>query len=82
MDFQCYQILIVTADGEAIILEEDGITVLDFKTDRVTSETLSAAAERYRPQVQAYARAMERICEKPVKKKILWFFRLNRAVEL
>ena len=28
MDFQCYQILIVTADGEAIILEEDGIIEL------------------------------------------------------
>ena len=67
---------------DCALIEQDGVTVLDFKTDRVTSETLSAAAERYRTQVQAYARAMERICEKPVKKKLLWFFRLNRAVEL
>jgi hypothetical protein len=34
MDFQCYQILIVTTDGETIILEEDGIIelVLDFSS--------------------------------------------------
>ena len=28
MEYQCYQILIVTIDGEAIVLEEDGIIEL------------------------------------------------------
>ena len=78
-------------EGEKILLqgvvdcamvEDDGITVLDFKTDRVTDETLAAAVERYRPQVQAYADAMSRIFEKNIKEKCLYFFHLDRLVEL
>ena len=77
--------------GEQILLqgvvdcalqEADGITVLDFKTDRVTSETIGLAAERYRPQIQTYARAVERIFGVPVKKTVLYFFGLNQFVEV
>ena len=78
-------------DGEAVLLqgvvdcallEEDGITVLDFKTDAVTEENLSFAIERYRPQVNTYAEALSRIYEMPVKGKYLYFFRLNRFVDV
>jgi len=78
-------------EGEAVLLqgvvdcallEDDGITVVDFKTDMVTDETLGAAVERYRPQVQTYAEALSRIYEMPVKEKNLYFFRLNRFVKL
>lgn len=67
---------------DCAILEEDGITVLDFKTDRVKEDTLSAAVERYRPQVQAYADAMGRIFENKIKGKFLYFFNLDRLVKL
>ena len=65
---------------DCALLEEDGITVLDFKTDRVTEDTLSDVAQRYVLQVQTYAEALSRIYEKPVKRKYLYFFRLNRFV--
>jgi ATP-dependent helicase/nuclease subunit A len=67
---------------DCALIEEDGITVLDFKTDSVTEETLEAAVERYRPQVQAYADAMERIFQRKVKRALLYFFRLNKFVEV
>ena len=67
---------------DCALLEEDGITVLDFKTDRVTEATLSEAVERYKPQVLTYAEALQRIYEMPVKGKFLYFFRLDRFVEL
>lgn len=67
---------------DCAVLDDDGITVLDFKTDRVTEATLSDALERYRPQVQAYADALSRIFEKNVKEKYLYFFNLDRLVEL
>ena len=66
---------------DCALMEEDGITVVDFKTDRVTDETILDAAERYRPQVEAYADALSRIFEKKVKRSCLYFFHLDRFVE-
>jgi len=67
---------------DCALIEEDGITVLDFKTDYVTEETLPDLVERYRLQVQTYADAMKRIYGKPVKASMLYFFRLNRFVDV
>ena len=67
---------------DCALLEEDGITVVDFKTDHVTEETISDVAAHYAPQVQAYAHALSRIYRKNVKKACLYFFRLDRFVEV
>ena len=67
---------------DCALLEKDGITVIDFKTDRVTEETVSSAVERYRPQVETYAEALSRIYEMPIKAKKLYFFRLKRFVKV
>ena len=67
---------------DCALVEDDGITLIDFKTDRVTFETLADAAERYRMQVEAYATALERIYEKPVKSALLYFFHLSEFVKI
>ena len=67
---------------DCALLEADGITIVDFKTDRVTEETLLPTAERYRDQVAAYANALSRIYERPVKETLLYFFRLNCFVPM
>ncbi len=67
---------------DCILLEEDGITVVDFKTDFVTEDTVNAVARRYAPQVQAYADAVERIFRKPVKQALLYFFCLDAFREV
>ena len=78
-------------EGEEVLLQGvvdcwfetlEGITVVDFKTDRITGEDLPARAESYRSQLTAYSRALEEITGRPVVRKVLWFFRLDRAVEL
>ena len=78
-------------DGEQVLLqgvvdcamvEDDGITVVDFKTDVVTEQTVDRLVDRYRSQVLIYANALERIYEMPVKKKFLYFFDLNRFIEI
>ena len=66
---------------DCALLEEDGITILDFKTDKVTEATLEETVRQYRMQVQTYAEALSRIYEMPVKEKYLYFFRLNRFVK-
>ena len=63
---------------DCALLEEDGITIIDFKTDYVTEDTLAAVTERYRPQVEVYGEALSRIYEQPIKGKYLYFFHLNR----
>ena len=67
---------------DCALVEEDGITVLDFKTDFVTEDTLTAVAHRYRPQVEAYAQAMTRIYQKPLKRALLYFFHMDRFVAI
>ncbi len=67
---------------DCALMEEDGITVVDFKTDRVTMDRLADRTAHYRPQVMAYADALTRIYQKPVKSALLYFFRLEKFVEL
>lgn len=67
---------------DCALLEEDGIVILDFKTDRVSEETVAAAVQRYAPQIRVYAEALSRIYEMPVKGKYLYFFRLGRYLEV
>ena len=67
---------------DCALLEEDGITILDFKTDRVTEDSVEKVVNRYRLQVQTYAEALTRIYELPVKASYLYLFRLDRLVKL
>lgn len=60
----------------------EGITVVDFKTDRVTKRSMAERAEHYRPQLEAYSRALEEITGKKVIRRVLWFFALNQSVDL
>ena len=67
---------------DCAVIEPDGITVVDFKTDRVTDETLPGVAEGYSLQVRAYAHALRRIYGLPIKSAWLYFFRLGRFVQV
>lgn len=67
---------------DCALLEDDGITIIDFKTDHVTEDTLDGKAAQYAAQVDAYARAMERIYEKPIKQRLLYFFHIGRFVSV
>ena len=76
--------------GEKVLLQgvvdcalvADEITVVDFKTDHVTQATVNETAARYRAQVQVYAEALERIYNRKVAHKYLYFFRLRQLVEV
>lgn len=61
---------------DCFILEEDGITILDFKTDRAPNP------DQYRTQLETYARALSRIYQMPVKKKLLYFFVSGETFEV
>ena len=67
---------------DCALVEDDGITVIDFKTDHVSEDQISSAIDKYSPQVQSYARALTRIYHMPVKSKWLYLFHLDRFVEI
>ncbi len=61
--------------------EPDGIVILDFKTDYIHGD-LQQKAARYAPQLRAYAQALSRIYQCPVKKTVLYFFSAGCEVEI
>ena len=67
---------------DCALVEPEGITIVDFKTDRITQAQLPQAVERYRVQVETYREAMERIYEKKVRKCLLYFFHLGMFAEV
>ena len=61
--------------------EEDGtVTVVDFKTDQITEEQAESRTADYRPQLEAYSRALSQTLGLPVGRCVLWFFALGREI--
>ena len=56
--------------------EEDGIVLLDYKTDAVSS--MKELWKRYETQLDYYSQAISKLTEKPVKEKILYSFHLEQ----
>ena len=86
-----YRYFPAAPEGEKVLLqgvcdmffEEAGaLTVVDFKSDRVSASNEVTHAQGYAPQLDAYARALERIFGIPVKRKVIWFFATGHEVEL
>ncbi len=60
--------------------EGDGIVIIDYKTDRVSSE--GVLASRYDLQLKLYSAALGKIFGKPVKEAYLYSFALGKAVRI
>ena len=79
------------AAGEELLLQgvvdlwfedEQGVTVVDFKSDRIAPGTEAEKAEEYRPQLTAYSKALQTILGVERVRTVLWFFKTAVAVEL
>ncbi len=60
----------------------EGLVIVDFKTDHIRVGEEEERAELYRAQLDAYAAALERVLERPVTEKILYFFATNSSINL
>lgn len=64
-------------------IEDDGITVLDYKTDRV--DTAQELIDRYTTQLKLYADALERVFatrKLKVKEILIYSFRLEKLISI
>ena len=60
--------------------EEDGLVVLDYKTDLVKAGT--ELVEKYQEQLELYGRALKQMTLKHVKEKIIYSFTLEEEILL
>lgn len=65
---------------DAFIMEEDGIILVDYKTDRVKDG--EELRNRYQKQIDLYSEALEQILGKKVKRRVLYSFSLGEEVDL
>ena len=65
---------------DAFVLEEDGIILVDYKTDRVKDG--EELRNRYQKQIDLYSEALEQILGKKVRRRVLYSFFLGEEVDL
>ncbi|MBR4095735.1 MAG: PD-(D/E)XK nuclease family protein, partial [Oscillospiraceae bacterium] len=66
--------------ADCMFEEDDGIVIIDYKTDRVNSE--GVLVKRYDLQLKLYSAALGRIFDKPVKEAYIYSFALGRAIRV
>lgn len=72
--------IVVQGAVDLCFMEEDGLVILDFKTDRAENEAQLISA--YAEQVSLYAAACEKIFGCSVKEKIIYSFTLGKTVQI
>ena len=79
-DAEGEEMIVVQGIIDAFFEEEDGLVVLDYKTDKVTKE--EQLVEKYHMQLDYYARALSQITGKHVKEKMIYSFELQKEIIL
>ncbi len=72
------ELVLIQGIIDAFFEEEDGIVLLDYKTDRVAAG--QELVDKYHTQMQYYTRAIEQALAKKVKEIILYSFYLEEEV--
>ena len=65
---------------DAFFEDEDGLVLVDYKTDRIKNP--EELAQRYQEQIVQYAHALKSLKQKEVKEMILFSFHLGREVKV
>ena len=67
---------------DVVFKEDDGLVVLDFKTDLLDKKDLNSKVEHYRPQVEVYSNAIRAIFGQLPKEVVLFFLHLMGPVSV
>jgi len=76
------EIVLIQGIIDAYIEEKDELILVDFKTDYVGRGKLKAFLEQYKPQMNYYQMALEKMTGKIVKKREIYSFYLNKSYTL
>ncbi len=72
--------VVVQGIVDCVFVENGELVIVDYKTDRVKKPT--ELAERYRAQLQIYARALSTVWQLPVRECLLYSFSLGTTVKI
>jgi len=72
---------------DCIIYTENGIIILDYKTDSIRGDTITEdlvakLRKRYQVQVNLYKQALEDILQQPITETYLYFFAKNLSIKM
>ena len=67
---------------DAYFEENEEIVLLDYKTDFVNEENREEVINRYRKQLEIYAKVIEEITDKKVKEQYIYLFGVDESVRI
>jgi ATP-dependent helicase/nuclease subunit A len=82
MEPESRETVIIQGVIDCLFEEEDGLVLVDYKTDALKGQDAGDASERHRFQVEKYAEAARGILGVPVKEAYVYFFEGGQVVRL
>lgn len=79
-DYQGKEPIMLQGVIDCVIIQNGEITILDYKTEHVTSE--QEISNKYAVQLEYYARAAELLYRLPVTRKLIYLFETERVLQL
>lgn len=74
--------ILVNGIIDLLIQTPEGLEIVDFKSDRLEPGQQQAQARRYQRQLALYAQAAEKILERPVRRRWVYFLASGQSVEV
>jgi ATP-dependent helicase/nuclease subunit A len=74
--------IVVQGVADLVVLLPEEIWLVDFKTDDLREGELAAKKQTYRPQLQLYASALEKIFSRKVTRRALHFLAIRQTVDV
>ncbi|MCI9362110.1 MAG: helicase-exonuclease AddAB subunit AddA [Hungatella sp.] len=74
------ELVLIQGIIDAYLEEEDGLVLIDYKTDHILKGQEDVLIKRYRNQIDYYQRALEQIVGKNVKERIIYSLSLQKEV--
>ena len=76
------ELVLIQGIIDAYMEEEDGLVLVDYKTDRIQPGQEQVLADRYREQLDYYQRALEQMTGQCVREKIIYSLTLHKEINL
>ena len=82
-DINSSESIIIQGTIDLFFEDTDGrLVLLDYKTDKVKENGQALIADRYRIQLECYAKALETMLGKKVKEKLIYLFDTNEVISV
>lgn len=74
------ELVLIQGIIDAWMEEEDGLVLIDYKTDRIGRGQEDILVKRYKVQLDYYKRALEQMVKRPVKEMVIYSLTLQKEI--